>query len=220
MALAPDSARSSLLWQAAASRGAGGWQQQRNGWVFFGGEGRLHPLKPGWGNLHKAEPGLLEHSLARRHRGGACRRVLKQGLEHGVRLGALFQPLAHLPPPPQSALNSHLLANACDGTTYVSAAEPEPVLQGTRLCLPGGRSQARFSPSFLPRFTVSVAGCRIPSSLQQSRTSLELVREEGRGGGEAGASAQDAWECAGLLWGLLGGCVCEVYFNRLAVVEE
>lgn len=147
-------------------------------------------MKPGWANLREAEPGLPEQSLARQRGDGACRHVLKQGLQQGVRPGASFQPLAHLPPtPPQSALNSHLLANACDGTTYASAEEPEPVLQGTRLCLPGGRSQARFSPSFLPRFTVLVAGCRIPSSLQQSRTSLELVREEGRGDGEVGASA-------------------------------
>lgn len=47
---------------------------------------------------------------------------------------------------PRRALNSHLPANACDGTIYTSV-EPEPVLQGTRLRLPAGRSQARFSPS-------------------------------------------------------------------------
>lgn len=138
----------------------------------------------------------------RGHRDGSSRGIggiFLEGKGNCV-LWSLVSAAASLPRPSR-ALGAPLpLADACAGTPAVSVRSP---CCGTRLCLPGERSQARFPSSLLPRFTGPVAACRIPSFVQQCGTSLELV-----GRREATGTGVNAQESAGLLVGLLGSWGC------------
>lgn len=189
--------------RAAASRSMGTW-----GGIF---------QRKGQISSFKSRPGKPSSALFRARAAGAWLSGivagLKQGLEHGVRPGAPLQPLTHLPQsPPLGAPSSLSLANACSGTARRSAAEPKPVLQGTRLCLPGGGSQARSSPPFSQDLRFWWLNAEFSHLCSKAGLVWRRWAKKGEVKGRLG-------QFSGFIWGLWG-CECNDCINRLWLKNE